>query len=124
MTKKIADLTCPECNKQIQVPFEVAEPPTLDEITNTLNEALKGHLTADQVQNVIQEQLEGLKPSTADHRHKTGDEFFDCPECMSWVEKTAQHYQVAKKEPPPAPGDKEPKEQPIGSIFGAKEEGD
>ncbi|GAI60587.1 unnamed protein product, partial [marine sediment metagenome] len=111
------DLTCPECQKPIQVPFEVKEPPTLDDITNTLNEALKGHLTADQVQNVIREQLGGLKPPTADHRHKTGDEFFDCPECFSWVEKTAQRYQVTKKEPEKEP---EPTEQPVGSIFGAK----
>ncbi|MBA7515795.1 hypothetical protein ES705_07854 [subsurface metagenome] len=116
MSKRIADLTCPECQKPIQVPFEVKEPPTLDDITNTLNEALKGHLTADQVQKVIQEQLEGLKPSKGYHEHKTFDELFECPGCKPFVE-TAQRYQVIPKEP--APG---PKEQPVGSIFGAKTE--
>ena len=122
MSKRIADLTCPKCNEEIQVPFEVKEPPTLDDITNTLNDALKGHLTADQVQKVIQEQLEGLKPSKGYHEHKTFDELFECPGCKPFVE-TAQRYQVSPKEP--APGkEPEPKEQPIGSIFGDKEEGD
>ncbi len=121
MTKKIADLTCPECNKQIQVPFEVVEPPTLDEISNSLQEALKGHLTADQVQKVIQEQLEGLKPQKEDHKHKTADEFFDCPECKLWVDQTAQRYQVSPKEPEKGP---EPKEPALGSIFSTKKEGD
>jgi len=125
MSKKIAELTCPECQKSIQVPFEVEEPPTLEEITNTLNEVLKGHPTADQVQKVIQEQLEGLKPPKEDHKHKTADEFFDCPECLAWVEKTGQRYQVLprkdkepKKEPKPEP------KQPVGSIFVTKKEGD
>ncbi|MBA7562317.1 hypothetical protein ES708_03969 [subsurface metagenome] len=116
MSKRIADLTCPECQKPIQVPFEVKEPPTLDDITNTLKEAIKGHATADQLQQVIEKQLEGLKPSKGYHEHKTFDELFECPGCKPFVE-TAQRYQVIPKEP--APG---PKEQPVGSIFGAKTE--
>lgn len=123
MSKKIADLTCPECQKSIQVPFEVEEPPTLEEITNTLNEVLKGHPNAAQVEKVIQEQLEGLKPKTEGHRHKTADEFFDCPECLAWVEKTGQRYQVGPKEPVPEP-EPEPKQPAIGSVFSTKKEGD
>lgn len=122
MTKRIAELNCPECNKPIQVPFDVKEPPTLDEISNSLQEALKGNLTADQVQKVLQQQLEGLKPAKEGHQHKTADEFFDCPECKSWWDKTAQRYQVSAKEPPkePAPA----AGPPVGSIFSTGKEGD
>jgi len=130
MSKKIAELTCPECKKAVEIPFEVADPPTLEQISASLQEALKGNLTVDQVQQVITEQLEGLKPPADDHRHKTADEFFDCPECITWVEKTAQRYQVSVKEPPsPEPEDKEPEPEPepataVGSIFKSEKEGD
>lgn len=121
MTKRIADLICPECNKNIQVPFEVEEPPTLDEISNSLQEALKGHLGTDEIQKVIRDQLEGLKPSKEVHKHKTADEFFDCPECSSWVKETAQRYQVSPKEPEKEPEpEPEPKGSAIGSIFSAE----
>ena len=123
MSKKIADLTCPECKKDIQVPFEVDDPPTLAEITGSLQEALKGHPGSEEIQKIIREQLGGLKPQTEDHRHKTADEFFDCPECLAWVGKTGQRYQVSPKEPekePPAP---EPTQPAVGSIFSDKKEG-
>ena len=124
MSKRIAELTCPECQKAIQVPFDAKDPPTLEEITNNLNEALKGHPDTDQIQRTIREQLEGLKPRAEDHRHKTADEFFDCPECHSWVEKTGERYQVSKKEPPgEPPKEPEPELPAFGSIFGSKEEG-
>ncbi len=113
MSKRIAELTCPECDKPIKVPFEIKEPPTLDEITNSLKEAIKGHATADQLQKVIEEQL---KPAKEYHQHKTFDELYECPGCKPFVE-TAQRYQVTKKEPEKEP---EPKEQPVGSIFGTK----
>lgn len=119
MTKRIADLTCPECNKPIQVPFEVKEPPTLDEITNAVSETLKGQPTADQLQKVIREQLEGLKPSKEYHKHKVFDELYECPGCKAFVE-TAERYQVLPvkaKEPEKEP---EPIEPPIGSIFETK----
>jgi len=124
--KRIAELTCPECQKPIKVPFDEKEPPTLDEITNTLNEALKGNPTAEQIQKVIQEQIEGLKPPKDEHRHKTADEFLDCPECREWVDKTAQRYQVVAKEPPPPEKKKEPEpaEPAFGSVFGAKTGGE
>jgi len=53
-----------------------------------------------------------------DHRHKTADEFLDCPECRLWVDKTALRYQVSEK----APQDKEPEpvlatKPALGSIF-------
>lgn len=98
MSKKIAELICPECNKDIKVPFEVTEPPTLDEISNALKESLQGQLTPKEVERVIREQLEGLKPGKEDHRHKTADELLDCPECRSWFDQTSQRYQVAPKE--------------------------
>ena len=71
-------------------------------------------------------------PGNLDHRHKTADEFLDCPECRLWVDNTAQRYQVTEKEPPPPgpgdqpgegeekPGDKEPEpaaKSAVGSIF-------
>ncbi len=61
-------------------------------------------------------------PGNLDHRHKTADEFLDCPECRLWVDKTAQRYQVTKKEPEPAPEEKKKEPEPaaqqaIGSIF-------
>lgn len=117
MTRKIVDLTCPECQKAIQVPFEVEDPPNLDEITSAIKEATKDQPSADQIQRAIQEQLDKLKPKEEAHRHKTADEFLDCPECRSWVDTTAKSYQVVKKEPAaPAPA-------AMGSIFKTKSEG-
>ena len=106
MSKRIVDLTCPECQKPIQVPFEVKEPPTLDEISNALKENLKkenlkGQLSTAEVEKIIREQLEPLKPPKEDHRHKTADELLDCPECRSWVDKTIQRYQVTEKKEEP-----------------------
>ncbi len=106
MSKRIVDLTCPECQKLIQVPFEVKEPPTLDEISNALRENLKkenlkGQLSTAEVERVIREQLEPLKPPKEDHRHKTADELLDCPECRFWVDKTIQRYQVTEKKEGP-----------------------
>ena len=127
MSKKIAELTCPECKKEITVPFDVTDPPTLEEISASLQEALKGNLTADQVGQVISEQLESLKPPAEDkedHKHKTADDFFDCPECLTWVEKTGQRYQVSPKEPEKPPEHPEQEPAPIGSIFSTKKEGD
>jgi len=118
--KRVADLTCPECQKPIQVPFEVKEPPALDEISNALNEVLKGHPTAAQVQKVIQEQLEALKPAKEYHQHKTFDELFECPGCKPFVE-TAKRYQVSPKEPPKDP---ELKPAGFGSIFSSEKGGE
>jgi len=101
MTKRIATVKCPGCDKEYEVPIDVREPPTVDEITSALNEALKGQPTADQIQRVIQEQLDGLKPPKEDHRHKTADELLDCPECSDWVAKTSQKYKVVPKEEEP-----------------------
>ncbi|MBA7494213.1 hypothetical protein ES702_04787 [subsurface metagenome] len=42
MTKKIAELTCPECHKPIEVPFEANDPPSLEEITSALKEVGSG----------------------------------------------------------------------------------
>lgn len=97
MSKREAELTCPECGKGIKVPFEVEEPPTLDQIDKALKEALKGQLSAPEIEKIVQEQLAGLKPGKEDHRHKTADELLDCPECRAWVDKS-QKYQVVPKE--------------------------
>jgi len=110
MTKRIADLTCPKCQEAIQVPFDAADPPTLAEITSSLQEALKGQPGTEEIQKII----EGLKPQTEDHRHKTADEFFSCPECLSWVEKTGPGYQVSPKAPEK---EAETPEPAVGSIF-------
>jgi len=113
MAKRIADLTCPECQKPISVPFEIKEPPTLDEINNSLNELLKGQPGTDEIQRVIQEQLTALRPPKEEHKHKGADELFDCPECRLWFDQTAKRYQVTEKEPEKAP----PAEPAFGSVF-------
>ena len=101
MSKRVFEGTCPECGKEVQVPLEVEEPPTLDQIGKALKEALKGQLSAADIEKVVQEQLAGLKPGKEDHRHKTADELLDCPECRAWVDKTSQRYQVVPKEEKP-----------------------
>ena len=98
MTKRLFEGLCPECGKDVQVPLEVEEPPTLDQISSTLKESLKGHPLAADIEKIVQEQLSGLKPGKEDHRHKTADELLDCPECRAWFDKTSERYQVATKE--------------------------
>jgi len=104
---------CPHCNEifNLDLPAVSAEQLTRADI----EEILKNFQT----------------PGNLDHRHKTADEFLDCPECRLWVDKTAQRYQVTEKEPPPGekpgdqpgegeekPGDKKPEPATaIGSIF-------
>ena len=62
-------------------------------------------------------------PGELDHRHKTANEFLDCPECRLWVDNTAGRYKVVEIEQPleekpgDLPGDKEPVKTAIGSIF-------
>lgn len=116
MTEK--KVQCPHCNEIFKLDLPAV---SADQLTRAdIEEILK------QVQT----------PGNLDHRHKTADEFLDCPECRLWVDKTAQRYQVTEKEPPPPepadqlgegeekPGDKEPEpatKPAIGSIF--KKEG-
>ena len=61
-----------------------------------------------------------------DHRHKTADDFLDCPGCREWFNKTTQKYTITLKEPaaPPAepPAETEPARPAIGSIFKKGEE--
>lgn len=97
MSKRVFEGTCPECGKEVQVPLEVEEPPTLDQINKALQEGLKGQLSAPEIEKIVQEQLAGLKPGKEDHRHKTADELLDCPECRAWVDKTNQKYQIIPK---------------------------
>ena len=112
---------CPHCNEIFKLDLPAV---SADQLTRAdIEEILK------QVQT----------PGNLDHRHKTADEFLDCPECRLWVDKTAQRYHVVEKEPPPPepadlpgegeekPGDKEPEpaaKPAIGSIFGAKTGGE
>ncbi|MBA7541285.1 hypothetical protein ES705_33592 [subsurface metagenome] len=102
---------CPHCNEifKLDLPAVSAEQLTRKDIEEILSKA--------------------QTPGNLDHRHKTADEFLDCPECRLWVDKTAQRYQITEKEPPPAdqpgegeekPGDKEPEpaaKPATGSIF-------
>lgn len=91
----------------------------------------------------LEDILKRVQPAgNLDHRHKTADEFLDCPECRLWVDKTAKRYQVTEKEPGEPehqpgesnagesnekPGENEPKQAAtkpaIGSIFSTKSEG-
>lgn len=102
---------CPHCNEifKLDLPAVSAEQLTRADIEEILKEA--------------------QTPGNLDHRHKTADEFLDCPECRLWVDKTAQRYQVVEKEPKKEP-DKEPDKEPepavrpaVGSIFSTKEGG-
>ena len=123
MTRRIAELTCPECQKPIQVPFDAKEAPTLDEITTALNEAFKARGEGAPSPEIAKELDELLKkyqsqlPAAEDHKHKTADEFLDCPECHLWFETTAKRYKVIPAEPTPAK-DNPPKQPAIASIFG------
>ncbi|MBA7604671.1 hypothetical protein ES703_11797 [subsurface metagenome] len=113
--KKVVDTTCPECQKLFQTEVDIPDAPTLDQIHGTITEALKGRqgISSDEVKQLLQEQLSPLTPKE-DHRHKTADELFDCPECSDWIAKTSQKHKVS-------PIEEEPTEQPpIGSIFGRK----
>jgi hypothetical protein len=104
--KQKVDTTCPECQKLFQTEVDVPDAPTLDQIHSTLNEALKGKqgISSDEVKQLLQEQLSPLKPKEGDHRHKTADELFDCPECSDWIAKTSQKHKVS----PIEEGAKEP----------------
>ncbi|GAI81582.1 unnamed protein product [marine sediment metagenome] len=116
---------CPECSSVFRIELPEAQPEDLKAVTR----------------KDIEEILTRKTPDT-DHRHKTADEFLDCPECRLWFDKTALRYQVAEKEPEPAPEptEEKPAEQPaegeeeteekepaaakpaIGSVFSPKKE--
>ncbi len=107
---------CPHCNEIFKLDLPEAPPADLNKISR---KELEKILSKTQT------------PGNLDHRHKTADEFLDCPECRLWVDKTAQRYQVIEKEPPPEekpgdqpgkgakkPGDKEPEPAvAFGSVF-------
>ncbi len=102
---------CPHCNEifKLDLPAVSAEQLTRADIEEILSKA--------------------QTPGNLDHRHKTADEFLDCPECRLWVDKTAQRYQVTEKEPPPPEPEPEPEPEPaakpaVGSIFSAKTGGE
>ena len=120
---------CPECSSVFRIELPEAQPEDLKAVTR----------------KDIEEILTRKTPDT-DHRHKTADEFLDCPECRLWFDKTALRYQVAEKKPEPAPTpeptEEEPAEQPaegeeepeekepvaakpaIGSVFSPKTGGE
>jgi len=89
------DVQCPHCEKIFGFPLDEL---TQEDLAPFLNQAA----------------------GKEDHRHKTADEFADCPECRAWFENTATKYRLAAKEP--AASDKEPEPAApatpaIGSIF-------
>jgi len=86
---------CPDCSSVFRIELPEAQPEDLKAVTK----------------KDIEEILTRKTPDT-DHRHKTADEFLDCPECRLWFDKTAQHYQVSEKEPEPAPAEPPPEEEP------------
>ena len=97
---------CPHCSEIFQLDLPAV---SADQLTKAdLEEILKNTQT----------------PGNLDHRHKTADDFFDCPECRLWFDKSAQRYQVTEKEPAPSPEKQAEKKEPesaatqaIGSIF-------
>jgi len=118
---------CPECSSVFRIELPEAQPEDLKAVT---------------IKDI--EEILTRKPPDTDHRHKTADEFLDCPECRLWFDKTALRYQVAEKKPEPAPTpeptEEEPAEQPaegeeepeekepvaakpaIGSVFSPEKE--
>ncbi|MBA7476585.1 hypothetical protein ES705_05542 [subsurface metagenome] len=105
---------CPHCNEIFKLDLPEAPPVDL------------GKISRKELEEILSK---AQTPGNLDHRHKTADEFLDCPECRLWVDKTAQRYQVVEKEPKKEP-DKEPDKEPepavrpaVGSIFSTKEGG-
>ena len=105
---------CPHCNEIFKLDLPEAPPADL------------GKISRKELEEILSK---AQTPGNLDHRHKTADEFLDCPECRLWVDKTAQRYQVVEKEPQPGEkledqpgegeeklGDKEPAVA-LGSIF-------
>jgi len=120
--KRIIGFDCPGCKQHQEVPVDLPDLPTIEQITSSFNEVLKGKqgISADSV-HLIEELLKDYGPKAEDHRHKTADEFLDCPECRGWMDKTATRYQiVAKPQEQPPPAQDKPPEQaalPLGGIF-------
>lgn len=119
---------CPECSSVFRIELPEAQ---LEDLKAVTRKDIEEILTR--------------KATDTDHRHKTADEFLDCPECRLWFDKTALRYQVAEKEPEPAPtpepeleekpaeqsaeGEEEPEEKEpaaakpaIGSVFSPEKE--
>ncbi len=101
------EILCPHCEKTF--PSPIPDPPTLDQIQELLNKQPGQTLTAEQLDDAIKR---NLSPKANEHRHKSADELFDCPECKGWFERTATKYEVKPREGTPAPGHE------IGSLRG------
>ncbi|MBA7524816.1 hypothetical protein ES705_16960 [subsurface metagenome] len=91
------EILCPHCEKTF--PSPIPDPPSLDQIKGLMKEFQGSNLTADQIDEAINR---AMSPKADEHRHKTADELFNCPECSLWVERTARQYEVRSKEKPPA----------------------
>jgi len=122
MAEKEQQIRCPHCEEVFKIPIETTS--SAAEIAQVIGQE------REQIEVILQKYASQL-PKTEDHRHKTADEFLDCPECRLWFDKTLQRYQLTEKEPPPpepapapAPAPtkepKEPEPAAIGSVFGAK----
>lgn len=77
--------------------------------------------------NLSQDEIKQLatKIEAEGHRHKSADEFADCPECRQWFDNTAEKYTIALKEPTKEPPKEPPPTRPqIGSIFQTKTGGE
>ncbi len=70
----------------------------------------------------LEEELKRVTVGT--HKHKTFDDFMDCPNCSSWVKSTGKQYEVMPVLTPPVipVGDLKPNPKPkpehkFGSIL-------
>jgi len=97
---------CPECSTVFSIDLPEAQPEDLKAVT---------------IKDI--EEILTRKATDTDHRHKTADEFLDCPECRLWFDKTALRYQVTEKEPEPAPTE-QPEEEPAEKPAEQPAEGD
>ncbi|MBA7526228.1 hypothetical protein ES705_18389 [subsurface metagenome] len=71
------DVKCPNCEQDFEFNLE--------------------ELTAEDLAPLIKEAAGKEPAGKEDHRHKTADEFADCPECRSWFDSTATKYHLAEK---------------------------
>ena len=79
------DVECPHCGKHSKIELEQPEQLSKEDILETLK------------------QLQPAKPGAdAGHKHKTADDFLDCPECRLWFDHTATRYDIHAKAPEPA----------------------
>ncbi|MBA7664126.1 hypothetical protein ES703_72177 [subsurface metagenome] len=79
MSKQSKKVQCPGCQELFTIELDIPELPS-------------DLLTRKDIEGAIKDLQP--KPKDDNHKHKTADEFLDCPECRLWVDKTAKKYKI------------------------------